>query len=224
MNIKTIEKFPYLNTLIQIQLDRLIGRKKVQTIIDVGAFNGNFDVHLARLYKKAVIHALEPCSVAYEKLCEVSRKYPNVVAHRIAISDVDGAFPLYMETTKELSQSSTLFEEKGMKVEQVTCTTLSIFCSQFGIDNIDLLLLNCEGAEYLILEHGASLRELYRVRVLSLVLHGKDFRFLTQEYVEKKRLINKRLLKMGFKLVYGENLNGLDRLPVSHIQQVWIKE
>ncbi len=54
-------------------------------------------------------------------------------------------------TTLAHSRSSTLFHAEGAQTEKVRVTTLALFMGEQGIQRIDLLKLDCEGAEWDIL-------------------------------------------------------------------------
>lgn len=230
MNYRTIEKFPFLNTLINIQLDRLVGRKKVKTIIDVGAYDGSYDLYLSRTYKQAKVFAIEPCGQSFKLLKKNTSRFPNILRHRLLISDSNGKESLFVETRNELpSQGNSVFADfmarkQNVTEETVKSITLWDFCEENGISEIDLMVINCEGGEYKIFDHILSNIIFGGVRVLSLALHGKSKLFRSKQYNEKKRQINRFLLNVGFELVHGDNLSKLDKLPKGHVQQVWIKE
>lgn len=233
MNKNTMEKFPYTNMLLEIQLNRLVGSKRVRTIVDVGAFDGSLCSHFSRLYPKAVVHALEPSSKSFRRLSKATKANPCIKIYRLAISDTTGVQTLHVDRSGgkgESSQFDSLFEsfvlgkdKATIQCEEVPCSTFDHFCRSENIRVIDLLLLNCEGGEYKLFE-GKELDIFNHVRVLSLALHGKSFLFTSEEYVEKKKRINSFLIRYGFQIVYGEDLNTLKRLPTGHISQVWIRE
>jgi FkbM family methyltransferase len=230
VNYRTIEKFPFLNTLVNIQLDRLIGRKNVRTIIDVGAYDGTYCLYMSRLYKKTKIYAIEPGKQAFKLLKRNTSDCPNISRYRLLISNTNERGKLFVESkSKAPSQGNSVFadfmnKKQSVTEESVKSSTLSDFCKNNDIENIDLLVMNCEGGEYEIFEHEQSASIFEKVKVLNLALHGKSKLFLSKEYTEKKKYINQCLTIMRFKLVYGDDLNGLDKLPKGHIQQVWIRE
>jgi FkbM family methyltransferase len=230
VNYRTIEKFPFLNTLVNIQLDRIIGRKNVRTIIDIGAYDGTYCLYMSRLYKEAKIYAIEPSKQTFKLLKRNTSNCPNISRYRLLISDTNERGKLFVESkSKAPSQGNSVFadfmnKKQSVTEESVKSSTLSDFCKDNDIGDIDLLIMNCEGGEYKVFEHASSLLVFERVRILNLALHGKSKLFLSKEYTEKKKYINQCLTIMKFKLVYGNDLNGLDELPKGHIQQLWIRE
>jgi FkbM family methyltransferase len=230
MNYKTIEKFPYLNTLVKVQLDRVVGRKRVKTIIDIGAYDGSYCLYMSRCYPKAKVYAIEPAHKAFKILKRNTIKRPNINIFRLLISDAEGKNFIFTEAgqNRAFQGSSVFYDFVSKKVntntkEYVKSTTLHTFCCNNNIGDIDLMIMNCEGGEYKIFEDESSLPIIRRVKILKLALHGKSKLFLSDEYTQKKKNINHFLEDSGFSLVYGENLNSLAKLPKKHIQQIWIR-
>lgn len=223
------DRFPYIATLTRIQLDRLIGRNNVRTIIDVGAYIGETCRNLASLYKGAEVHAIEPSSENCKVLMDESRKRSNIKVHQLAICSHNKEAILYVRSDRKNSGSNTLYsetvdDEKGtFDHETVRCLTFDAFCIQNNIRDIDLLMLNCEGGEFEIFDHALSREMIARVSVLDLSMHGKEFAYITKEFMEKKVEINKFLLGAGFTTVYGQPFTEIESLPFRHIRQVWIK-
>lgn len=223
----TLDRFPYIRTLLKVQLDRLVGTSRVRSIVDVGAYEGAGSAALAARYRGAVVHAIEPAPDSFGRLQKRS-KNRNIEPHKLAVCGHDGTSVLHLEVGGG-SQSNSLvsdFVRKGAKTSElkVKCQTLATFCKQQNIEDIDLLLLNCEGAEYEIFEHTPSQKVIAAVTVLDLMLHGKSFRFLSEEYAKKKLAINRFLLDSGLAPVYGEPLKDYADLPTGHVRQVWVRE
>ena len=228
----TLDKYPYIRTLLPIQLDRTVGRGNVKTIMDVGAYQGVMCSRLAGRYRFAIVHAIEPYKELLEILTREAEAHKNMSIHQLAISGYDGEAALYVQPTGEgrESESNSLYlefagdKDAGLRKETVKCLTLSTFCDNNCIGDIDLLIINCEGGEYEIFGHGPSKEIIANSRVIYLSLHGKEFVFLTREYMQKKVDINRFLLDSGFRTVYGELLTDAKSLPTHHIRQVWIRE
>ena len=228
MNYKTIEKFPYGNTLINIQLNRLLGKKAKSHMIDIGSYDGTFAKWVAERYKRMTVHAIEPSESAYAVVRKAVAGCPNVRCHHLAISSRTERAEFYVDVKKDgVSQSSSLIKSQVSKpqIEMVKTMTLHDFCMINNINEIALMIMNCEGSEFDIFSHEPSWSMIKnRVRILNIALHGKDFPFIGEKFTKQKRHINKELLGAGFYLVYGQDLTTLKRLPTGHINQIWVRE
>ncbi len=214
-----MDRFPFTKTLLQIQIERL----QCRTVVDIGAYEGNSCVPMASYHKKMKIHAVEPYSVNCEMLRQKCVGMDNVTVHQLAISNVCQQVPLVMPEGKAKT-SASLFGASPNVVE-VESQTLNVFQVKNRIDQIEVLLMNCEGAEFLIFDHPRSKTVIRnQVKILDLSLHGKDFAFLTEEYAQKKKNINDFLVDCGMHLVYGERITDIERLGTGHIRQVWVRE
>jgi FkbM family methyltransferase len=127
----------------------------LQTIVDVGANMGSFAVYAAASNPGARILCYEPHPENFRLLNDnISR---NGLQHRVT------AFPYAVASTKEsrdfgVGQSPThsLVGSESGRSESVACTTLQDIFSTQRLEKIDLLKINCEGAEYEILESCSS--------------------------------------------------------------------
>lgn len=231
MKVKHFEKHPYTNTLLEIQLQRLPQKTK-KIIVDVGAFDGVNCVRLARKFPNSFTYAIEPCPKNFKVLCYNTKRHKNIKPVQVALSDKDGEEVLF--TTRDYkhksvsSQSNSLYEDflfdknNEGKNESVKTMTFDSFCRKENIQHIHLLKMNCEGGEYKIF--GGELSELfYSTDIICLYLHGKTFLFMSEEYVRKKQAINEFLVMHNYNPIYGEDLSLLERIPIGHITQVWMK-
>ena len=114
------------------------------TVVDVGANIGDFAMQTARLCPQGTIYAIEPvpeqCEMikAQIKLNSVS----NVQVIPLAVGSENGEIELFVSG----SQSSMYWGTGGRTRVQVT--TLDRIMEQHPIQRIDLLKMDCEGAEW----------------------------------------------------------------------------
>jgi FkbM family methyltransferase len=217
-----IDNFPYIQTLIQTQIARL----DVKTIADVGAYLGNSSIWLARKYRRIDVHAIEPHAANCVELRKLKAGLDNYHVHEMAISNKNGPMILYAPRRDDdaPAQNATLYKEGVMPIEvMIHSDTLASFCEMIG-RLIDILILNCEGAEYVIFEDGAAGEVLRQCQLIDLSLHGKTFKYLSKEYAKKKLAINNRLVKWGFVPLYGQMIESIERLPTGHIRQLWVRQ
>ena len=214
--------------LISVQLKRL--EKTNLTLLEIGAFNLDFSIYFNTQFPYAQIHAIEPCPLNFSSMKKKLGTNNKIALHNLALSDIDGIIDLYTlhEGTDFSSQSNSVYrafvadKDQNVFCEHVKSLTLDSFCTAEKIDCIDLLKLNCEGSEYKIFL-GKAQSFLNKTNIIEVLLHGKNPVFLTKNAVDKKREINALLVRKGFRLLYGYNLEHLKRMPLEHIRQIWIR-
>jgi len=117
--MKTLEEYPYLETLLRESLKKLDEKKLI--VVDIGAFDGMNCILLKRGFRNIMIYAIEPCPTNYKMLRKKVKKHKNIIPCRIAISNSIGRENLYICRVGGAisSQSNSLFmsfiESKGMK-------------------------------------------------------------------------------------------------------------
>src|SRR5690242_14156265 len=78
-------------------------------IIDAGANNGGDSIEMARLYSsRAKIYAFEPLPAAFKELKRNTRRYKNIKAYRLALSNQNGEQELYVSSGASTGSSSLL--------------------------------------------------------------------------------------------------------------------
>ena len=121
---------------------------KNPTIIDIGAHIGSFSLLMSHLYPKSKIYAYEPHPENFSLLKEniLLNKKTNIAPFQLSISD--SSTPKILYTGKNNACHS--FYEKSLSSNKVKSTTLEKVTSSIK-GNIDLLKVDCEGAEYPII-------------------------------------------------------------------------
>jgi len=119
-------------------------------VMDVGAFNASWAQHIVDRYDP-VIYAFEPNPRSYAKIQEKAEGNPklNPIAYGLGDKDMDVAF-----TLKGLG--SSMCDERDSSSDAPT-TTVEIAAidrvwSELKLDNVDLMKINIEGAEFPLLK------------------------------------------------------------------------
>jgi len=123
-------------------------------VLDVGANVGFFSISChCRLNDPRVI-AFEPIARNYTLLQKNAGRLPAdrfTLLHQ-ALNDHEGELVLKFNSNQEITTSASLFDNiHGSDEEVVVCTSLEAVMKNFELDRIDLLKMDCEGAEYNIL-------------------------------------------------------------------------
>ena len=128
--------------------------KDNMTVIDIGANAGYFSLFAQSKLKNPKIYAFEPMPYAYKFLEKYKDTYPDMDLHihQKALSNKNGTLILNTETIDNYSTKASIFstDEQTLQIE-VEAITLQSFMQEQGIENIDLMKLDCEGSEYPIL-------------------------------------------------------------------------
>lgn len=120
------------------------------SVIDIGANIGVFSLYAAHCGKALQVFAYEPNSESFQYLLEnikANRLEQVIVPHRLAVT---GGCNGTVRFPRKSSMYNAIIEgESDTDFEEVETTSLPMMLS--GIEKIDLLKLDCEGAEYDIL-------------------------------------------------------------------------
>jgi FkbM family methyltransferase len=154
---------------------RLLKDSSVRVIFDVGAADGRTSIHYHEIFPEARIHAFEPFGQHLKKLRLVAQKNPKIQVHEVAASNANGSATFYC-TSGEYSNSLCVPNDntgsqfdKHLKVKdviQVTTRTIDSICQESGIDKIDILKMDIQGAELHALKGAEKLLQDKKVRLI----------------------------------------------------------
>jgi FkbM family methyltransferase len=129
------------------------------TFVDVGAQIGYFSVIAAALVgERGMVHSFEPDPDNFLRLEANSRAYPWVTAHNSAVGDCNGEIAFYRSPIQSESGWGALFNEDGTRMRvSVRVCTLDSWASAAGIEHINVMKMDVEGAEYRVLDGAEAL-------------------------------------------------------------------
>jgi FkbM family methyltransferase len=141
----------------------------VRTFFDVGAHEGQTSALALSSFAEARVFAFEPHPVTFSKLLQRLAVEPRVGTHNLAISNAKGAarfFEYSSSTLNSLIPDAQYPVRKGVAARtiDVQCTTLDEFCSQHGVQSIDVLKIDTEGWELVVLQGAQQLLSTERIR------------------------------------------------------------
>lgn len=137
------------------------------TVLDVGANVGELTVLFSRLVGDGgAVHAFEPTRAAdrLETACAALGRR-NVVVNRVAVGATAGRATLHVYDDEHLSWSSFVerpLADYGLDVSppeaiEVDVVALDDYCAAAGVDRVDLLKIDVEGAEVGVLRGARGL-------------------------------------------------------------------
>lgn len=150
-----------------------------QTIVDIGANIGFFSLYAARKWKQAHVWAYEPAPGNFKLLEEnVRSSHGRVLPFACAVTGRQGQIPFFLKSEAGWHSIYKAGAQETVMVESINLHDVFNFVNQ---NRIDLLKMDCEGAEYDLLEGNAKL----------LSAHVRD---IVMEYHESNGFAVSRLL------------------------------
>jgi FkbM family methyltransferase len=121
-----------------------------EVIFDLGANIGFATLFFARRHPRARIVAVEADPRTYSRLVRNVRTLSNVITLNRAISAQDGTATFFSSSQNSISSSLTRTHPDDTTSE-VHASTLQTLMKDVGVDHIDLLKMDIEGAEFDVL-------------------------------------------------------------------------
>jgi FkbM family methyltransferase len=175
-----------------------------KTVLDIGANIGVFALLACRQGCRSLV-AVEPSPEAFavlgQNLTENGFAGRAVAVHAAVCGESRGSVPFAVASSALNSLGDNL---SGQRVTEVATTTLGALLDQHFDGQLDLLKMDCEGAEIEIVSQ-ASDQDLRRIREIRMEFHGPDIEPTLQ-----------RLHGLGFRTVFFERAG-----PVT--AQVWLR-
>lgn len=116
--------------------------------IDGGANSGFYSLTFARLAgEKGQVHAFEPVSINFDRFKKNAslNRFPQLTLNQVGLSDEAKSMEIHFGGNN-LGTASLYTQDKG-KTETIPLRTLDSYCEEKGIEQIDFLKIDVEGAE-----------------------------------------------------------------------------
>ena len=171
LRIGTTDVATYRQVLVSRQYD-FDEPDNAQFIIDAGANIGLSAVFFANRFPKAKIVAIEPEDSNYRMLCENAAPYPGIRPVRAALwRENEDLFLFDKGHGNHGFQISEDSKEDGSRVGAVLGLTVDAIMRESGVEKVDLLKIDIEGAEREVFE--ACSDWISKVGVLMVELHDE---------------------------------------------------
>jgi len=123
---------------------------ETDTVIDVGAHIGSFSLYASQSCKKGIVYSFEPMNENYKmlKLNLQLNNLQNVITNNSAISKSSSKIILF-QNQDESGHSKFIQTDNPIEVNS---KSLNDFFSENNLKSCHLLKLDCEGAEYEIID------------------------------------------------------------------------
>jgi FkbM family methyltransferase len=181
----SITRDQYINSPspIESELGELFGHRKPTAIFDIGACEGEDSIRYARMFPDASIFAFEPMPGNVEMIHKQLRKYgvdQQVSVFPLALSSSAGPVSFYVSSGSPShlpnipewnygNKSGSLLAPDAIREHypwlqfdttiEVQTETLEYFCDSHGINSIDLIHMDVQGAELDVLRGAGAMLE-----------------------------------------------------------------
>jgi FkbM family methyltransferase len=148
------------------------------TVFDVGANVGELTLLFSRFVgASGSVHAFEPTGCGFERLSAVCRAaaLQNVRLNRLALAEEEGPVRLHVYDDAHLSWTTRArrplenygIDLKPQATEEAPATTVDLYSEENGVEKIDLLKIDVEGAELQVLIGARRMLRERRVRCVT---------------------------------------------------------
>ena len=146
------------------------------TVFDVGANRGDYALAVLNRRPQAHVHCFEPSKCTFDLLCKALQN-KNAVLNDCGLGEREDEMTLYSNEAGSGLASLTRrrLDHFGVQMnleEKVRITTLDKYCTERGIERIDLLKVDVEGHEMGVFKGGSRLLENRQVRTVMFEFGG----------------------------------------------------
>jgi FkbM family methyltransferase len=124
-------------------------------VFDLGANFGAASIYFAQRWPDAKIVAVEPSPAMFDRLVKMATAYPKITCLNYAVGEHDGKAKFNL-SPNHVSSSLYRSDPQGKTIE-VEVRTLDSLMSETGIEHVDVLKFDIEGAEELLFRDASIL-------------------------------------------------------------------
>ena len=140
-------------------------------IIDAGANVGYASVYFANAFPRARILAIEPENSNYEMLKRNADPYPNVIPIRAALWNTNRLVDLFDPGRRHGGFQTRTITDPSRSNQAVEGMTVDRLMSDYGVDHVDLLKVDIEGAEREVFDDASGWID--RVSTIAIETHDR---------------------------------------------------
>jgi FkbM family methyltransferase len=141
---------------------------EIHTVLDIGGNIGFFSMLARHYFPLAIIHCYEPNPALFPILTANTRDL-GIVVHPAGVAATNGTAKMNFNGTTLVGSLSLHPSESG----EITVTAMRDAMDRLG-GTVDLVKMDCEGAEWDILEDAESLRRIKHLAMEYHLQHGSD--------------------------------------------------
>ena len=154
---------------------------KPKVILDIGGNIGTTSVYFGHMFPNAKIYTFEPVTDNFEILQKNTEGFPNTTVYNVGLGKEDTIAKIFTNNDNDNTGGYSLYNNLDVdesKSQEITIKRIDTFLNEIGVDQVDLIKIDTEGAEYDILTT-MNPEMLSNTRWIIGELHGeKDFELL----------------------------------------------
>jgi FkbM family methyltransferase len=164
-----------------------LGQEAFRTVVDVGANVGSWALIAEQCFPQATIYALEPVPSTADALRTATAGHQRIQSFAVGLAAHTGTLTLNFHPSASSHATFTNYPHK-LSGQPTECEVLrgDEFLSRQGVDYVDFLKLDVEGAEHLVLQGLADSLQKQRVRFIQFEYGRVNIltRFLLRDFYE----------------------------------------
>jgi FkbM family methyltransferase len=172
---------------------RYLNLRSDPVIVDIGGYIADFSLYAVKYLnaRKVIVYEPSPKNFAILNRNVVNNDFEDrIEAVNMAVGDVP---ELILDTDQEDAEPAMVSLSLRSSGQRIPCVTLEELMRRHQLDTIDLLKLDCEGAEYPILL-SLPLDLLTRIQNIALEYHE------VEGFTKKLDAVRQRLIGAGYRL------------------------
>ncbi|HEX3717556.1 MAG TPA: FkbM family methyltransferase [Verrucomicrobiae bacterium] len=142
---------------VYVDLRRLRGGRRVETIFDIGANIGQTSLRLSEEFQSAKIFAFEPFKETFSQLSANTRHLRGVNTFNIALGELSEVRRVKIESGSVFNSLKTNREAGSCYEEEISVERLDSFCGRNDVKKIDFLKTDTEGFDLEVLRGGGDM-------------------------------------------------------------------
>lgn len=171
-------------------LEKLSGAG-VKTVFDVGCHTGSWTQTASLALREAEFHCFEIAEDSFKKANESLGSHKNIKLNHAAISDIDGEV-CFRDYGSQSQLNTTLLESSWTEpgttgvISRIRAIKGDTYCKEHGIDFIDFLKVDCEGADHKALSGFVSMLKTHSIRLIQFEYGytNGDAKFLMKDFYQ----------------------------------------
>ena len=163
---------------------------RFDTIFDVGANDGSYSLMLSKIFPGAAIHAFEPVPATFTAAETELQAAKNVKLHQFGLYRENCLLDIYNDLENPNSQISSVYADglkefyavNELQQTKIEVKTLDSFSAQEGIDCIDFIKIDVEGAELSVLQGASAMIARGSLRIVQFEFN--DFNISSRTFIK----------------------------------------
>ncbi len=185
----------FINLVLDDEYGLRVIPESPRTILDIGANCGLFSLMASHQFPEAMIHAYEPNPRVFEFAV---RNFESTLVQVFCLGVGAKEGRAQMTENSDSTLVQTVFGGEGSIVIQ----SLDQALAQFPGHSIDLLKMDCEGAEWEIFKNPAPFKKIKRIRMEYHLIEGRTVEDFIQQVTLLDYRIERLIKNQGFGLAW----------------------